>query len=81
MLPLRPNFECYDKKLPPESIEALICLSECTFCVPCANKLQSICPKCGDELVKGPIRSTNKLGKYPAFIERDHKPMSCEKIV
>ena len=33
MLQLRPNCECCDKDLPPESAEALICSFECTFCV------------------------------------------------
>ena len=34
MLELRPNCECCDRDLPPESAEALICTFECTFCRP-----------------------------------------------
>jgi uncharacterized protein len=81
MLQLRPSCECCDKALPPESAEALICTFECTFCLSCAIKLQSICPNCGGELVKRPIRPKNKLGKYPASIERVYKPMGCKKTV
>jgi len=32
MLQLRPNCECCDRDLPPESTEAFICSFECTFC-------------------------------------------------
>lgn len=32
MLELRPNCECCDKDLPPDSPEAFICSFECTFC-------------------------------------------------
>jgi hypothetical protein len=35
MLELRPNCECCDKDLLPESKEAYICSFECTFCVDC----------------------------------------------
>jgi hypothetical protein len=31
MLELRPNCECCDKDLPPDSPEAFICSFECTF--------------------------------------------------
>ncbi|WP_373833139.1 DUF1272 domain-containing protein, partial [Delftia acidovorans] len=37
MLELRPNCECSDKDLPPESAEARICTFECTFCAGCAD--------------------------------------------
>jgi uncharacterized protein len=79
MLQLRPSCECCDKALPPESIEALICSFECTFCESCANKLQKICPNCGGELVKRPSRPANKLSTYPASIERIYKPIGCDK--
>ncbi|MBN0495022.1 DUF1272 domain-containing protein, partial [Pseudomonas aeruginosa] len=35
MLELRPNCECCDKDLPPDSPEAFICSFECTFCRDC----------------------------------------------
>lgn len=75
MLELRPNCECCDKDLPPESTEALICSFECTFCVTCADKiLAGICPNCGGELVRRPRRPANKLVNNPASIKRIFKP-------
>nr|WP_253271747.1 DUF1272 domain-containing protein [Yokenella regensburgei] len=57
MLELRPNCECCDKDLPPESKEAYICSFECTFCVDCVTqRLNGQCPNCGGELVRRPIR-------------------------
>jgi hypothetical protein len=32
MLDLRPNYECCDRDLPPESLEARICTYECIVC-------------------------------------------------
>ncbi len=76
MLELRPNCECCDKDLPPESTEALICSFECTFCVTCADKiLAGICPNCGGELVRRPRRPANKLVNNPASITRIFKPL------
>ena len=37
MLALRPNCECCDRDLPPESADARICTFECTFCVDCVG--------------------------------------------
>jgi uncharacterized protein len=37
MLDLRPNCECCNADLPPESLDARICSFECTFCVACAE--------------------------------------------
>ena len=34
MLQLRPNCECCNRDLPPDSPDALICSFECTFAVP-----------------------------------------------
>jgi uncharacterized protein len=78
MLALRPNCECCDKDLPPQAEEARICTFECTFCADCANeKLDGICPNCGGELVKRPIRPAAMLAKYPASTERIFKPEGC----
>ncbi len=75
MLELRPNCECCDKDLPPESTEALICSFECTFCVTCAdNILAGVCPNCGGELVRRPRRPANKLVNNPASITSIFKP-------
>ena len=71
MLKLKPNCECCDRDLPPESIEACICSFECTFCADCADQiLKGICPNCSGELVKRPVRPAAKLTKYPPSTER-----------
>lgn len=71
MLALRPNCECCDRDLPPESREARICTFECTFCADCAEaKFGGICPNCLGELVRRPIRPAAKLALYPAQTER-----------
>ncbi len=78
MLELRPNCECCNKDLPPESNEALICTFECTFCKHCAeHKLDYICPNCKGNLVSRPIRPADKLLKYPASTTRVYKPDGC----
>ena len=78
MLQLRPNCECCDKDLPPESTEARICSFECTFCVACViTVLEGKCPNCGGELVARPRRPTGKLAKYPASTQRVLKPQGC----
>ena len=78
MLQLRPNCECCDKDLPPDSDEALICSFECTFCASCvATVLKGKCPNCGGELVARPRRPADKLAKYPASTQRVLKPQGC----
>ncbi|HEY1719748.1 MAG TPA: DUF1272 domain-containing protein [Magnetospirillaceae bacterium] len=78
MLELRPNCECCDRDLPPESTEARICTYECTFCVRCANEtLKGICPNCGGNLVARPIRPPRMLEKNPASTKRVLKPNGC----
>lgn len=78
MLQLRPNCECCDKDLPPESSEARICSFECTFCVACVEGvLRNKCPNCGGELVARPRRPAEKLVKYPASTQRVLKPQGC----
>ena len=78
MLELRPNCECCDRDLPPESAEALICTFECTFCMSCNNQiLQGSCPNCGGNLVPRPIRPAAALAKFPASTTRKVKPGGC----
>ena len=80
MLQLRPNCECCDKDLPPESTEARICSFECTFCASCAEGvLGGRCSNCGGELVARPRRPANKLANYPPSTERIYKPAGCAK--
>jgi uncharacterized protein len=78
MLLLKPSCECCDKDLPPEAEDARICSFECTFCADCVDvRLGGICPNCGGELVKRPIRPPALRSKYPASPERIHKPQGC----
>ena len=75
MLALRPNCECCDRDLPPESLEARICTFECTFCAECVEtRLSGACPNCGGNLVPRPIRPAAMLAKYPAQTDRVLKP-------
>ena len=75
MLELRPNCECCDRDLAPDSALARICTFECTFCADCAEtRLGGVCPNCGGNLVPRPIRPAALLAKYPPSTERVLKP-------
>jgi MFS family permease len=81
MLQLRPNCECCDRNLPPDSREALICSFECTFCRTCTETiLGGRCPNCGGELVRRPVRPPDKLGRFPPSGERVFKPEGCRRV-
>ena len=74
MLALRPNCECCDRDLPPDSDPARICTFECTFCADCAaSRLGGACPNCGGGFVPRPIRPAHLLAKYPPSTERVRK--------
>ncbi|GAA6194605.1 DUF1272 domain-containing protein [Pseudophaeobacter sp.] len=78
MLELRPNCECCDRDLPPQSPEARICTFECTFCADCAdNILKGTCPNCGGNLVPRPLRPAAALLRHPASSQRVLKPQGC----
>lgn len=78
MLDLRPNCECCNRDLPPEATDAMICSFECTFCAACAeHTLKGICPNCGGELVRRPVRPAAKLDSFPASASRIFKPQGC----
>jgi uncharacterized protein len=75
MLALRPNCECCDRDLPPDSAQARICTFECTFCADCVEtRLGGLCPNCGGDLVQRPIRPAAALARFPASAERVLKP-------
>ena len=79
MLEMRPNCECCDKDLPPNSTDAMICTFECTFCQYCVDtKLKGRCPNCGGELQRRPVRKQKMLAKYPASTKRVHNPKCTE---
>ena len=71
MLELRPNCECCDRDLPPESADAVICTYECTWCRDCAEHvLRGVCPNCGGNLQTRPIRPASRLAADPASTRR-----------
>ena len=76
MLEIRPTCENCNKKLPPESLDAMICTYECTFCKECVdNVLHNVCPNCGGGFVKRPIRPKVQLRKHPASEKVIFKPV------
>ena len=78
MLELRPNCECCDRDLPPDSKEARICTYECTFCATCASEVfKGACPNCGGNLVARPIRPAARLAKDPASTNRHRRAAPC----
>ena len=81
-LDLRPNCECCDKDLPPQSAEAFICSYECTYCRDCAQGvLGGYCPNCRGNLTPRPIRPllgpAGGLGKHPASTVRVKADTPC----
>ena len=82
MLELRPNCECCDVDLPPDSLDARICTFECTFCAECAEAvLGGNCPNCGGNLVTRPIRPAHLLARAPASSKRVLKADGCLQTV
>jgi hypothetical protein len=78
MLHLRPNCECCDRDLPPDSGDAFICSFECTYCRVCASTvLAGRCPNCGGELVGRPRRPAAELVAHPASTQRVLRNGGC----
>ncbi len=72
-LQLRPTCEHCNTPLPPDSLAAMICSFECTFCRTCVERvLENVCPNCGGGFCSRPIRpktnwrDNNYLGARPA---------------
>ena len=64
MLELRPNCECCNKDLLPDS-EAYICTFECTFCRNCTDEmLKYVCPNCSGNLSQRPINTWPVASQY-----------------
>ena len=57
MLRLKTECETCAASLDAEC-EAYICSYECTFCGPCGDAMDHVCPNCGGELVRRPRRIT-----------------------
>ena len=57
MLEIRPTCENCGAQLLPNSLEAMICSFECTFCRTCVEEiLDNVCPNCGGGFSARPIR-------------------------
>jgi len=55
-----------------------MCTFECTFCLDCAKTtLDFVCPNCGGELVRRPIRPAAKLPNNPASMVRVRRATPC----
>ena len=81
MLEIRPNCEHCNKDLPNTSSEAMICSFECTYCQECALELfKNICPSCGGNFVKRPIRPYEMIKKYPASTKRIFFPKKLDEF-
>jgi hypothetical protein len=78
MLEIRPNCECCDKDLVPESTEAMICSYECTFCNKCVEEvLENVCPNCAGGFMPRPARP--KVARR-AGISIEHQPASKNRV-
>jgi hypothetical protein len=78
MLALRPNCECCDRDLPPESGVAMICSFECTFCRDCVEGvLGGRCPNCGGTFSPRPIRPAGLLASCPPQTDRSPLIPGC----
>lgn len=87
MLELRPNCECCDRDLLPESTDARICSYECTFCAECVDhRLHNVCPNCGGGFVPRPIRPATEwrpglsCAKRPPSSLRMHMSYTLDEL-
>lgn len=55
-LEMRSECEKCARLLPPDSDIAYICSYECTWCAPCTEAMNHICPNCGGDLQHRPTR-------------------------
>lgn len=86
MLELRPSCENCNKSLPADSVEAMICTYECTFCSDCvATVLEGVCPNCGGGFCARPVRPAREwrpgvsLTQQPAGSRVVYKPVDAAK--
>jgi hypothetical protein len=82
MLEIRPTCENCGAQLLPNSLEAMICSFECTFCRACVEEiLDNVCPNCGGGFSARPIRPAHRwkgencLTAAPASTEVISKPV------
>ncbi|SDR86183.1 hypothetical protein SAMN04515667_0852 [Formosa sp. Hel1_31_208] len=79
MLDIRPTCEHCNKSLPFDSEEAMICTFECTYCQDCVTLLKEVCPNCGGNFSKRPIRPEILLKIHPVSTTVVYKPVDLEK--
>ena len=77
MLELRPTCEHCNRALPPESPDARICSFECTFCAECTAQLGGVCPNCGGELERRPLRPAQFFARHPVSTKRVRNLDGC----
>lgn len=87
MLAIRPNCECCNDDLLPDSTDAMICSYECTFCKKCVDDiLKNVCPNCGGGFSPRPIRpkvarrSGISIEHQPASMNRVHTKYSTDEL-
>lgn len=81
MLEIRPNCENCNKELSYNSVDAMICSFECTFCSSCVTTiLHNVCPNCCGGFEKRPIRPNEKLLKYPVRKDSYFRPVDIKKF-
>lgn len=79
MLEIKPICENCGKSLSNESVEAMICTFECTFCKDCVNNvLFNVCPNCGGGFEKRPSRPSRLLMKYPVSTKEYLNPIKYD---
>ncbi len=80
MLEVRPNCEHCNKDLSFDATDAYICSFECTYCEECVTTiLKNVCPNCGGDFTKRPIRPKRLLAKYPPSSKRIYNPTDLER--
>ncbi|WP_407652156.1 DUF1272 domain-containing protein [Dongia rigui] len=53
---MRSECEKCARLLPYDASDAYICSYECTWCGPCTHAMNHICPNCGGDLQRRPMR-------------------------
>jgi uncharacterized protein len=72
MLEMRKACEHCAIPLPADSVDAMICSFECTFCSRCStNIFKGICPNCEGELVRRPTRQPREACAVELIYERE----------
>lgn len=81
MLEIRPYCEHCGKTLPNTATDAMICNFECTYCADCAITIfENVCPNCGGNFEKRPVRPSAYIEKYPPSTEKIIKPKDVENL-